>query len=59
MYVFDDILKHNNRLKEALFTEKNFYKIFEKIENEQIYSINFLDRLNERIKKVDDEITEE
>lgn len=59
MYVFDDILKHNNRLKEALFTEKNFYKIFEKIENEQIYSINFLERLNERIKKVDDEITEE
>lgn len=59
MYVFDDILKHNNRLKEALFTEKNFYKIFEKIENEQIYSINFLDRLNERTKKVDDEITEE
>lgn len=59
MYVFDDILKHNNRLKEALFTEKNFYKIFEKIGNEQIYSINFLDRLNERTKKVDDEITEE
>lgn len=60
MYIFDDILKHNNRLKEALFTEKNFYKIFSKLQNGiQIYSNNFMDRLNERIKKEDDEITEE
>lgn len=60
MYIFDDILKHNNRLKEALFTEKNFYKIFSKLQNGiQIYSTNFMDRLNERIKKVDDEINEE
>ncbi|MGL5715692.1 AAA family ATPase [Cetobacterium sp.] len=49
MYVFDDILKHNNRLKEALFIEKNFYKIFEQIEDKQIYSIDFLNRLNEKI----------
>ncbi|MGL6023291.1 MAG: AAA family ATPase, partial [Cetobacterium sp.] len=60
MYIFDDILKHNNRLKEALFTEKNFYKIFSKLQNgNQIYSTNFMDRLNERPKKVDDEKTEE
>ncbi|MGL5624365.1 AAA family ATPase [Cetobacterium sp.] len=60
MYIFDDILKHNNRLKEALFTEKNFYKIFSKLQNgNQIYSTNFMDSLNERPKKVDDEKTEE
>lgn len=62
MYIFDDILKHNNRLKESLFTEKNFYKIFEKIQSEnetQIYSTDFLERLKEKSKQVDDKRTEE
>ncbi|MGL5052705.1 MAG: hypothetical protein ACRC5W_03825 [Cetobacterium sp.] len=52
MYLFDDILKHNTRLKELIFVEKNFYKIFDKIEkNEKIYSEEFTNRLKEKLKK--------
>ncbi|MGL5056864.1 MAG: hypothetical protein ACRC6A_05825, partial [Fusobacteriaceae bacterium] len=52
MYLFDDILKHNTRLKELIFIEKNFYKIFDKIEkNEKIYSEEFTNRLKEKLNK--------
>ncbi len=43
MYIFDDILKHNTRLKDKIFKARNFYIIFEKFRNnESIYTDDFI-----------------
>lgn len=60
MYIFDDILKHNNRLKEAIFIEKNFYKIYSNIENNiPIYSNDFITCLKDKVELANDEVKEE
>lgn len=52
MYLFEDILKHNKRLKTLIFDDKNlsFYKIFSNIKNNNIYSKDFKSSLIEKSK---------
>ncbi|MGL4652447.1 AAA family ATPase [Cetobacterium sp.] len=50
MYLFEDVLKHNKRLKNLIFEEKNlnFYKIFSNIKNANIYLEDFKSSLIEK-----------